>query len=455
MSILGELGAFAAGASIGSQGATLRDVQRRHFVDALAAMIAGRATGDASALAGVLADRPLGRRVAEARLSEADDIHCASCVTPSAVVAPAAVTAIEREPDADPARLADALWVGTEAMTRLGAAIDGARILYRGIWPTCFCAPFGVAATLGRLTGLDAESMTDALAISLYLASGAVSRGDRGRTPRWLLIALAAEQGAHAAGAARAGFGGDAGLLDSPGWLADARGIALDAGRLTAGLGETCIYGELSLKPFCAAKQAIAATDAVRDLLAGGLDPSAVESVEIRVPPPYAAMISRQAVPGDRTSTLVSAAHQIALASLRPDAMYDVKRADLPFDGEIAALAGRIAVRGDDSPGLTAHFPARFPARVAVAAAGRTYERRVVEATGDPGRPLDDAALRSKTARILANAGRGGEADTLFEIAGAALSDAVAARALPAALARISGPAPSPSRGGKPSATGR
>ena len=435
MSILAELGAFAANASIGLQDATFREIQRRHFIDALAAMIAGRTIEDADALAGVLSGHPLGRCVAEARMSEVDDIHCASCVTPSSVVVPAALTAIQLEPGAEPARLADALWAGTELITRLGTAIDGARILYRGIWPTCFCAPFGVAATIGRLTGLDAERMTNALAIALNLASGAVGRRDRARGPRWLLIALAAEQGAHAARAARAGFGGDGSLLDGPDWFANARGIALDAPRLTEGIGEKNVYEDLSLKPFCSAKQAIAATDAVRDLLAEGLDPATVESIEVRVPPPYAAMISRKAMAGDRTSTLVSVAYQIALAALRPEAMYDVGRADMPFDDEIAGLAGRIRVRQDDSPELMAHFPVRFPATVVVKAAGRTCERHVVEATGDPGRPLDDDALQAKIGRILEIVGRRDVAEFLPEAAGAALTGAAAARSLASTLA--------------------
>ena len=437
MSILAELGRFAADASIASGGAALRDIQRRHLLDAVAAVIAGGATADACALADPLAARPLGRRVAEARLSEIDDIHCASCVTPSSVVAPAALVALECEPDAEAARLADALWVGTELMTRLGAAIDGARILYRGIWPTRFCAPLGVAAAIGRLIGLDAERMTGALAISLYLAAGAVGP----RAPRWLLVALAAEQGARAARAARAGLGGDDGLLDGPDRFADAYGIALDPRRLVDGIGEECIYEHLSLKPFCSAKQAIAATDAVRDLLAGGLDPAAVESIEVRVPPPYAGMIARPAVAGDRASTMVSVAYQIALAALRPGAMYDVARADLPFDEAVVAFAARVAVRGDDSPALMAHFPARFPARAVVAADGRTHERIVVEATGDPGRPLDDDALRAKIDRVLTVAGRGEEAAPLLEAAAAALDDAAAARALASVFARGPGPA--------------
>lgn len=442
MSILTELGRFAAEASIASQGAAVRDIQRRHFVDALAAMLAGSATEDARALAGVLRHQKLGHRVAAARLSEVDDIHCASCVTPSSVAVPAALAALADDAAADPGRLADALWAGTELMTRLGVAIDGANILYRGIWPTCFCAPFGVAATIGRLIGLDAERMTNALAISLNLAAGAVGRRDRGRGSRWLLIALTAEQGAHAARAAQAGFGGDPGLLDGPEWLANTRGIAVRTERLVEGIGDKCVYGELSLKPFCSAKQAIAATDAVRDLLAEGLDPTTIEAIEVRVPRPYAGMIARPAVSGNRGSTMVSVAYQIALAAFRPGAMYDIGRADMPFDDAIVSLAGRISVNGDDSPELMAHFPARFPAKIFLKATGSTHERRVVEATGDPGRLLDDEALQIKAARVLAGVGRGDAAAPLLRAAGSALTDRAAARSLLSALAELPETAP-------------
>ena len=50
-----------------------------------------------------------------------------------------------------------AIIAGYEVMTRLGRAIDGPTILYRGIWPTYFAAPFGVAAVVARLLQLDAR----------------------------------------------------------------------------------------------------------------------------------------------------------------------------------------------------------------------------------------------------------------------------------------------------------
>ncbi len=435
MSVLSALGGFAASATMGSQGAAMAEIQRRHVVDALAAAVVGHTTEDARALRAVLPDRPLGYRVAAVRLTEVDDIHCASCVTPSSVVVPAALTAIERDPAADPARLADALWVGTELMTRLGAAIDGARLLYRGIWPTCFCAPVGVAGTIGRLIGLDEGRMADALAIALNLAAGAVGRRDAPRAPRWLLIAVAAEAGATAARAAASGFGGDAGLLDGPDWLLATHGIEADTDRLTDGLGETCVYAALSLKPYCSAKQAVAAVEAVRGLIADGLDPSAIERIEVRVPPPYAGMIARTATPDDRSSTLVSAAYQIALAVLRPDAAYDVARSVLPFDEEIIGLMERVSVGADDAPALMAHFPARFPAAVTVTAAGRSCERRVIEALGDPGNRLDDAGLAEKIARVLAAAGLEDDEIRSLSAAGWALSEPAEARALAARIA--------------------
>ena len=58
---------------------------------------------------------------------------------------------------------------------------------------------------------------------------------------------------------------------------------------LTAKLGEGSVYRELSLKPFCSAKQALAATEAVASLIDDGeVNPSEITKIIVRVPPPYA-----------------------------------------------------------------------------------------------------------------------------------------------------------------------
>jgi hypothetical protein len=87
------------------------------------------------------ADAPLLEQVAincVARLSEVDDIHLGA-ITPGAIVVPRrdhrGVAAEDRCTD-----LAAAIVAGYEARIRLGAAIDGPSVLYRGIWPSHFAA---------------------------------------------------------------------------------------------------------------------------------------------------------------------------------------------------------------------------------------------------------------------------------------------------------------------------
>jgi 2-methylcitrate dehydratase PrpD len=305
------------------------------------------------------------------------------------------------------------------------------------VWPTYFCAPLGVAAAIGRLLGLDASAMTNALGMALNLTAGAVGMRDKPRSPRWLLFATAVEAGHFAARAAAAGYGGDPGLLDGPDWLRDTHGLAFDPPVLTDGLGACAVYAELSLKPYCSAKQAIAAIDAFRSLLADGVDPASIDAIEVRVPPEYAGMISRAAVPDVRASTMVSVAYQLALATFRPEKLYDVARETAPFDKPIVDLVAKtkVVAAGD----LSASFPARYPAAVIVEAKGRLYERRVVEAEGDPDRALDDLALAAKLHRVLDPLIGAGEAGDWIEAGSVALVDAGSARALSERFARLFG----------------
>ena len=146
------------GAHVARGGAVPREALRLHVADTVGAWIAGSATPEGRALLKFGANQEsVSDRVAThcalARLSEIDDIHLASGITPGALVIPAALTiaaSLGREGTA----LAEAIAVGYDAMVRLGAALGGPSILTRGIWPTYLAAPFGVAAVAARLLGL-------------------------------------------------------------------------------------------------------------------------------------------------------------------------------------------------------------------------------------------------------------------------------------------------------------
>ncbi len=402
MSVIRELSAFVVGASAAKLPADENAMLRRHVADTLVAAVAGAQTTEGRALRKVVlrtsAADAAGLLAAVVRHTEIDDIHTRSCTTPSSVTVPTALVLAGEYDSYDADTVASAIWIGTELMTRLGVAIDGARILYRGLWPTYFTAPLGAAAIAARMLHLSEEQTAHALSLALMLSAGRSGRFHGALPGRSVILAMAVANGVRAAQAAKDGVGGDPALLDGP-WLKDAHGIDAKVEALTAGLGSGSIYPQMTIKPFCSAKQAIAAVEAFTSIIDGGVSPDAITKVLVRVPPPYSRMVAMKPEAGARASTIVSAAFQIGLAAYHRERLYDIERADAMKETSALALAGKVEIVADDS--LLEFFPATFPAEVEVTAGGKTLRQRVTAADGDPGRALDDAALADKAQRIL------------------------------------------------------
>jgi 2-methylcitrate dehydratase PrpD len=435
MSVLRELAAFVCGASITSLPEGERAIQRRHVADTLLAAAVGAWTTEGRHLRYVLPRNStvdaVGMQVAVVRHTEIDDIHTPSCTTPSSVTVPIALGLVHAGGISDPERVASAIWVGTELLVRLGVAIDGPRILYRGVWPTYFAAPLAAAAVAARMGALSEDECAHALSLALMLTAGRSGRF-QGKIPgRSVLLAMAVGAGMRAAEAARRGVGGDPDLLDGP-WLRDAHGLQADLGMLTADLGRGNVYAQLSLKPFCSAKQAIAATEALMTLIDEGVAPDSIAKVTVRVPPPYARMIATKPEAGSRSSTIISAAYQLGLAACRPERLYDIERADAMGEAAALAFAGNVEVVADDS--LLETFPACFPAEIEVSAGGTLHRKRVTVASGDPARPLDDAALKHKADRVFAQAGCTRSGSNLIRLGLEGLRDSDACKALADAM---------------------
>lgn len=389
-----------------SGAATLSPAQTRllefHLLDTLGAWLAGSRTPEGTMLAALGVDARVGEtpldaialRVATIRLTEIDDIHMPSCTTPSSVVVPVALTLATAFGKPRAMNFAQALNAGYEAMTRLGTAVKGPAILSRGIWPTYLVAPFAAAAVTARLLGLDAGRTADALAIALAMASGGPGAQAAGASPRWLLVGQAARAGSLAAFAAARGYSGDRTLLDGD-WLKQVHGISCDAELLLAKPEEDGAIATLSLKPYCAAKQTIAAIDAFRDLLEGGVSPAGIAAIRISVPAAYRAMISGREVAISRQRRITSVAYNLAVAAYRPDDLVDVARADLSADERISALMARVEVTEGEK--LTPLYPQHWPAQVTVVlAGGQEVSASVIDALGDPAQALDSMAIRHK-----------------------------------------------------------
>ncbi len=320
----------------------------------------------------------------------------ASCTTPGSVVVPTALVIASSLPRRDARAFAHALSAGYEVMTRFGAAVAGPSILSRGIWPTYLAAPVCAAAVAARLVGLPAEKTANALGIALTMTSGAPGKPN-GTSPRWLLLGLAARAGCTAALAAAQGYEGDRKLLDDD-WMVRTHGINFAAGPLVAATHGDGAVGALSLKPYCAAKQTIAAIEALRNILDRGISPDDIAALRVAVPPAYAQMIARRNATESRIARITSAAYQLAIAAYRPHELDNVARPNLAGDPEIAAFMARVDVVPDKE--LEQHYPQRWPARVEAALKnGRTETNFVLDARGDPPRSCD-LDVRAKFHRL-------------------------------------------------------
>src|SRR5258708_6696392 len=311
MTTLEQLGAFVAQSSVPSQ--HLREILALHVADIVGAWIASLPTPEGAALLRWRAAAGEGAapgsihklrldvatHCALARLSEVDDIHLASTTTPGAIVVPGAVTVAAAVRNRDTDALAAAMVAGYEGMWRAGQEVDGPSVLYRGIWPTYFATPLGIAAVPARLLDLDAQRCAHALALALVRSAPGAGHHNLTTTSRWLAVGQAAEAGLAAALAARAGFTSDLGLLDG-GYLPDVFNLQPDRVVLAQGLGERVSLPAVAFKPWRAARQTMAATQALIEIISSGIAGDTIAQGTAFVLPPPCRMTDHGITVADR-----------------------------------------------------------------------------------------------------------------------------------------------------------
>ena len=419
MTALEQLGAFVATHQPDERA---RADVRLHAADLIGAWIAACGTAEGRALMAFRRDADaLGERlainVALARLSEIDDIHLGAMITPGAIVVPSALTIAASLPDVEAADIAAAIVVGYEAMIRLGAAIDGPSVLYRGIWPSYFAAPFGAAAVAARLFRLDGSQTANALSAALIMAAPGTGHHAAPTTMRWLAIGHAAGRGLQAALAAGAGFTSDVKIAEGD-FLKNIFGIAPNAALLGGGTGALAL-SQTSFKPWCAARQTMVATQALREILADGVEPQSILRIGVAVLPPHLKMIDHGVTAGDRFSHLTSVQYQLAVAAIAPDLAYGLSGPAGPIPPALAAFMSRIQVRAEEGL-LSAGYPQAWPAHVTVTASKRR-ECTVADVPGDPARPFSETDLEAKFIRVTAAVLDGDRAKSEFAAALSAL----------------------------------
>lgn len=299
---------------------------------------------------------------------------------PGAAVIPAALALVSAVPDASVDDFIATVVAGYEVGVRLAAA----RSTYApsGAW-----SGFAVVAAAGRMLGVDAKVMAQALAIAAQTAPALPALAGIAGSDVKEGIPAGVAAGWSALQLAMAGFTGpvdvleDKRLFDSQAVLRDLNGIPL--------------IGGTYFKPFGCCRHIHAPLEAVLHLQARhSLTAEDIVSIVVFT---YQATFNLSNKPDP--STLVEAQYSVpyclAVCLLRgADALVPLNAGQLN-DAEVRELAGRILVTHDAA--IEPLFPKRSPARVVVnLVRGRRLESPLMDPRGDPEWPLSSEDLERK-----------------------------------------------------------
>jgi 2-methylcitrate dehydratase PrpD len=282
---------------------------------------------------------------------------------------------------------------GAEIMIRVGRATHHSNEGH-GFHAPGTTGPFGAAVACGKLMGLDAERMCNALGIAGSLSCGLMefARSGTGAMVKRLHLGRAAESGVLAASLAGDGFTGPVSVLEGEfGFLRVFCGSAFDTAELTRGLGESYATRSIMLKRFPCHITAHTSVQAILDLRAEHRYAAAdVASIHVAGNDKMAGVNNIRS-PADIMMAQYSIPFCVALAHVRDP--HDPRSFDETAlqDPQIRSLCERVTITVGEKR------PTPLAAAVTVNLRdGRALTRRVADFKGTPEQPLDRAELREK-----------------------------------------------------------
>jgi 2-methylcitrate dehydratase PrpD len=311
---------------------------------------------------------------------------------PGATVLTAAL-AVAQERGLSGRELLTGFVAGSEVMFRIGHATKHTNEA-RGFHAPGTTGPFGAAAATGRLMGLDAAKMTNALGIAGSCAGGLLEFADAGNGAmvKRLHMGRAAEGGVLAASLAADGFTGPSSVLEGKYGFLRVFCNDWDVAELTRGLGSSYFTLDIMLKRYAChitahnpveaalglrAEHKFAAADVASISIAG--NDRMVETNNI--PAPGDVMLAQYSIP-----------FSVALSLYRDPVdprSFDEAAVHDPAILDLASRTKMTAVATQDRRDLAVTVAIRLKD-------GRELTQRVTSFKGTPERPLDRAELREK-----------------------------------------------------------
>lgn len=387
----------------------VRYYAKRHLMDTIGVMIAGSGGEVATRAETMLASvRPPGSVTVPGRARRADLLDAAflggtaahgielddgyrqGSVHPGCAVVPA-LLALSQTSKTSGTELVAALVAGYETVTAIGRACHP-DLRQRGFHPTGAVAVLGAAMAAGKLRGLAAPRLADALGLAASGAAGLFAFVNGGGDIKRLHAGHAAREGLQAALLAEQGIEGPPHVLEArDGFMqafafGRARSIELPP---AVPFGITDCY----IKPYPCCRHIQPAVEALIGLVTD--QKIAAEDV-LRIDTETYRIAAEHAETGweDFASAQLSFPYLMALALKFRAIKLEHFGAPQRRDPALAALAAKVHVTAP--PAIDRLYPKLRPARVTLTTARGTFTRQADEALGSRLVPLDDRGLQTK-----------------------------------------------------------
>ena len=332
---------------------------------------------------------------------EMDDVYAPALAHPGPVIVPAALAVAERDGRSGKALIA-AVVAGYEVMGRCGYALSPTH-LYRGFHPTSAAGPLGAAAAAGKLTGLDAQTMVHAIAISGSFCSGLTECYKSVGEVKRYHAGIAAAGGIKVAALAKFGLTGPATILEGPIGIR-AMSDSFTVQRITERLGEHYVVADIWTKIYAANGMINAPADAI-EIIRARRPFNAGDIARITVGSNVHAINEVESIrkPTDIFGLQFTMNYTLALQIVKGGNNFDAYTQESLHDPKIATLAERIFIELD--PTVDAWFPEKIGGRVGIEFTdGGAQEALVVDCRGTPGNPMDAAEREAKARAVAAMA---------------------------------------------------
>jgi len=293
----------------------------------------------------------------------------------------------------------NAVVVGYEISTRIGAAVQPSHYRYFHTTGTVGC--LGAAAAVAALEAPgDARVMQHALATAATFASGLQQAFRSDAMTKALHAGHAAAVGVRAGRGARHGITGVPDILEGPVGFGEALSEGADWSRATRALGEHYNIGQITQKNHGCCGHTFAAIDAAQALRSQhGPDPQQIASIHVAT---YqtAVDVTGNFEPNTPFEAKFSLPYVVAHALVHGSVRLEAFEPERLSDATVRALMSKIELVAD--PQLSAGFPRQRAARVEITLAdGRRMEHFAPYRKGDPDAPLSDAELNDKFEELV------------------------------------------------------